>query len=286
MIIYQEGGLIMRDGFIKKGFVIGIIVLFIGVGVYPSIAVNLNTPNNENTSNELIEFPIQIFGYKGVKSYKISVTKQQYNEFQVLKERFKEDFENAYTMKESVDVYRNMVLSFKELGLLPEDMSIIEAEKLVMGPYYYLDKLGLLSDKITADKLFQPITGDDWELENNNCFISGKSIESMCRTDSPLIPGLIWILTGLWIGEIYYGINIGPPWNTTYPATGWINTRNILKKWKYEGDFYGRISFAPYFGLYIGVKGFTGMLFYYTEYMVDGCYYYGYAKKVKIGSSS
>ena len=36
----------MKTDYVKKGLVIGIIFLFIGAGVYPAIAVNLNTSIN------------------------------------------------------------------------------------------------------------------------------------------------------------------------------------------------------------------------------------------------
>jgi hypothetical protein len=40
------GGKNMVDKFVRKGLVIGIIFLFIGAGVYPAIAVKLNTSTN------------------------------------------------------------------------------------------------------------------------------------------------------------------------------------------------------------------------------------------------
>lgn len=284
----------MGDRLVRKGLVVGIIVLFIGAGIYPAIAFKINLLINSitYTSNELIEFPMQIFGLKGVKSYKISVTKQQYDDFQVLIKRFKEDFENADTMKESVRIYRDMVVSLNELGLLPKGMSIRDAEKLVLGPYYYLDKLALLSDKIIADEPQQSITGNDWELENTVCLISGNSYGSGPNYgDSSPFSDIIYILTGfrLWIGDIYYGFNVYSN-NNSVPAEGWIHTHGLKGKWTHEGQFYGKIrnvniSYEDK-TLLIGIKDFRGICIgYYDDWEGFGSYHYGYAKRVKISDS-
>ena len=50
----------MGNKLVKKGLAIGIIVLFIGVGIYPSIAIKNKISTTENTSGELIKISVQL----------------------------------------------------------------------------------------------------------------------------------------------------------------------------------------------------------------------------------
>jgi hypothetical protein len=275
-----EGDKNMRDVLVRKVLVIGIIVLFIGIGVYPAIAENLSTSTNENISDKLVKVPVQIFGHNGFKSYKLSITKQQYDDFQVLKEKFKKDFEKADTMKKSVVVYRNMVLSLDKLGLLPEGMSIVEAEKLVLGPYYYLDKLGLLSDKKFVDDSQQNPEKID-HYYNSHCQLTWDSSNWWSYIWLPDYDyfGVILQILGIFFNKIAFGVNYGtlpdePPDN---PSVGWIHARSSQHEWVYNGTFWGGIGITDEpFGVYYfkGVNGFFG-------YRVDG-YIFGNAKTVHI----
>lgn len=50
----------MGNKLVKKGLAIGIIVLFIGAGIYPSIAIKNKMLTTENISDELIKIPVQL----------------------------------------------------------------------------------------------------------------------------------------------------------------------------------------------------------------------------------
>ena len=267
----------MKTGYVKKGLVVWIIVLFIGAGVYPTIAINNIMSTNENTSDELVKIPVQMFGLNGVKSYKKSITKQQYNELQILKESFKEDFENADSMKESVKVYRDMVLSLNELGLLPDGISVKDVEKLVLGHYYYLDKLGVLSDKIIVDDPQQDTAGI---YKNRFCQLTWASSNWWCYLRIPDF--LIYDSMNWWLGIFMYRIAFGRDYRHAYEpppesSIGWINARSSRQEWKYNGTFWGELDRdgGAYESVYYkGVHGFFG-------YSIDG-YIFGYARIVCI----
>ncbi len=268
----------MKTDFVKKGLVIVIVVLFVCVGISSAVAIKINISTNENTSDEFVKVPVQTFGLNGAKSYKKSITQQQYNELQILKERFKENFENADTMKESVGVYRDMVVSLNELRLLPDGISVKDVEKLVLGPYYYLDKLGLLSNKIIVDDSQQNDVGAyrlwfcqlTWAASNWWDYIMYPDFDEL---------GFILRQLGFFLNKIAFGRNFNKDWQPPHESSiGWIQARNLLYEWKYDGTFWGGLDYLiePVYNVYYykSVHGFFG-------YNIDGCIF-GYARKVAI----
>jgi hypothetical protein len=50
----------MGDKLDRKGLIVGIIILFIGAGIYPAIAIKNKMLTTENISDELIKIPVQL----------------------------------------------------------------------------------------------------------------------------------------------------------------------------------------------------------------------------------
>ncbi len=61
-----------RNNLIKKGVVVAVILLFIGLAFAPSIDANVSKASLED---ELVEITTELYGIKGVKSYYVKPIK-------------------------------------------------------------------------------------------------------------------------------------------------------------------------------------------------------------------
>jgi hypothetical protein len=234
-----------------KTFVVGVIVLFIGVAIQPAIAEVSFEPNN----SELVETTITICKFSGIKEHTLMLTQKQADELDSFLNDFKFKLDNALNESETINVYDDMIISLDELGLLPDYLTVDEAQQLVTGRNH------LLSGNKLPSKLF----------DNSNffCLVSGEANESASFLRLFRIPVRIG-------GIIYFGTHTEfHPISgeiMSFPAiehsTGWIKTYGILGHKEWNGDFYGGIFnivisvVALEFFTYghVGVVGFTGIL--------------------------
>jgi hypothetical protein len=262
----------------KRIIVIGIICIFLLTSLNSISAKEINSNLEEKASNpESVEIPVKIFGDYGVNTYKIQLTQQEKADFDSIIEEFKSDLESAKTLKKTIKIYHNMVVSLDDFGMLPEGMNVKRVQRLVTGRFNIFNNIGFFSNKIIADKSQQP-SGDIFE--NSNCLVSGSSTESGPYNPYLFVGWIRWLiysLTGFWIGPIYYGW-YSPLSGFWEFANGWIKTHSLQKKWDYEGNFVGYLDWdgTDKMGYYIGITGFIGMCY--------GDYYFGTARHVKIGT--
>jgi len=235
-----------------------------------------NSVTEKSPTYELIEVSLQFFGSNGNEKYKKQLTQEEKNDLDDLFNKFKSDLENATTLRETIKVYHNMIVSLNDYDLLPKGMRVKSTQRLVTSSLNFVDKIRLSSNKIIVDESKQP-SGEIFE--NYNCLVSGSSIVTGIPRHGQIFRILMNELTGIWIGDIYQG------WYSALSqlydfAKGWINTFSLRKKWNYEGDFIGYIDYIGSFeiGYYIGISGFVGICY-------DDEYYFGIARHVKIGTA-
>jgi hypothetical protein len=299
----------MKTNILNKGLAVGIILLFIGVAVAPSINISVVKASNDN---DLVEVTTHACGIQGFGNHTVKLTKQQYQNLEQYLVDFRARLNQTTTREEAVPIFKEAVVELDKYGLLPKGMSVGRAQRLVTRPYQntklvkYVEKLSNKSEKSLLQE------------GNKLCLIYGKS-QSNTYFQGPVsraICDVLYILAEIssnmgpyfyllcvipatmsvvfseflrdlpYIGAIiYYGKFAGSPmteWDY-YPAEGniWTNGLYGIKNW--SGQFYGKLPSLRLIGFlsmyYPGVNGFTGIRLYFNS----SDFYFGSALNVNVG---
>ena len=114
----------------RKWVVFGIILLFIGVAVAPSITISVVKASN---NDDLVEVTTLACGIKGYRDTTVKITRQQARELDQLFESLNRKLDTAISREESVHIYHEATIELSMYGLLPQGMTIDQAQHLVMG---------------------------------------------------------------------------------------------------------------------------------------------------------
>jgi hypothetical protein len=111
-----------------KWLAIGIILLFVGVTIAPTINFQVV---KASTDNDLVEVTTQACGIKGYRDTTVKLTREQVNEIDLLFESINNKLNNATSKEESVRIFQNAIIELDKYGLLPRGMNIEQAQRLV-----------------------------------------------------------------------------------------------------------------------------------------------------------
>ena len=112
----------------KKILVAGVILLFIGVAVAPSINLNVVKASNDN---DLVEVTTQANGIQGYGNTTVKLTREQYQNLEQYLVEFRARLNQTTTREEAVPIFKDAVVELDKYGLLPKGMSIERAQHLV-----------------------------------------------------------------------------------------------------------------------------------------------------------
>ncbi len=270
----------------KKLLVVGVIVLFLGLAVAPSINANVSK------ESELVEITTEICGLGGGK-HTVQLTQEEAEEVEQLFENIRLQLNESTSREEAKEIFNKAIVELDKYGLLG-GLSVKQAQRLITG---------MFQTQRFFNRMF-PRTLD--ENENKFCLIAGMTSDTHFEGIGALffekLNDIFWAygLIGYSIFEIfailnpipfYYRINLGHEYfvfegeSEYYYSYGWIFTigSNGIKiyKRKMEGDLPIQGSFLylggglSHIGYFPGVVGFTGI-------KIDSFLYLGYAHWVKI----
>jgi len=274
----------------KKLLVVGVIVLFLGLAIAPSINANVSKASIES---ELVEITTEVCGINGVKPNTVSLSKEDAEE--KLIDDIERRLDNVETREETVEIFNEAVVELDKYGLLG-GLSVKQAQRLVTGGYQ-----NLLVKRIFGNIFHKYIDNFD----NVICLISGETSETRfirpilrflygMMSIVPVILLPMFMIIGLI--DIYFGNTVFSPlkiggciafgsydyYRPSYTgAKGWLHTNGMsgIKDW--EGSFRGLISSFHHIDhiVYVGVVGFIGIKL-FKEF--DSYYYLGSALGVKV----
>jgi len=278
----------MNKGSCRKGIVFGIIFLFFSVGVQPAFA-ELSFDSDES---ELVEYTVQVGDIK----HNVVLSSKQAKELENLKDCTKAKLNEVTTIKETSHIFDETVVSLNELGMIPDGMSVEDAQRMVKGNNRFpmieilLNRLngrnlGIFDDE---SNLFCLIVG-----ETSNTYFYPISIRLILQLyQLPyiltfIISQLSYLLLSplilLWLkSPIVFGNNaiLGNKDGMIHsPSRGWIRTIGLNGINIWDGKFFGNIPLNDV--SCIGIRGFTGLSIYNDPDYSD-CFYLGYATQVKL----
>jgi hypothetical protein len=287
----------------RKGLAVGIILLFLGVAIAPSINFNVVKASNDN---DLIEVTTQACGIEGYENTTVKLTRQQYQNLEQYLVDFRARLNQTSTRDEAIPIFKEAVVELNKYGLLPKGMSVEQAQRLVTGPYQNtkllkcLEKLSnepcLISGEARGYTYFQgPVSRAIWVVlyilaEISLNFNMGPLFYLLSIIPATMSVVFSEFLRNLpYIGAIiYYGVSYSNPMTgeTWYnPAEGNIRAIGSFGTRQWNGAFYGKLSSLALWGflsvLYPGVNGFTGLKLYLNQ--TD--FYFGFALNVNVGPS-
>ena len=170
----------------KEILAVGFIVVFLSVAILPQ--VTLHTVKAV-TQNDGVEVTTQVRGIPGYNETTVLLTREQYKELDRYLVRFKAGLNQTSTRDDAVCLFNDAVIQLKTYGLLPQGMSVAEAQRLVTGGYKKQLKTdwmkSSLQDSLNSFCLFAAITKG--VIDYNIWVIAGGFLSSFIAYDSPLI---------------------------------------------------------------------------------------------------
>jgi hypothetical protein len=297
--------------------IVSVTLLFIGVAIMPNITVNVPAASEENN---LVKITTHILDTTAETTVTAQLTERQFQLVRAVFDDLKIRLSTAKTAEETQRIFNDTIIELDRYNLLPEDMSIEQAQRLVNRASTY--------QKIIAplQRISQNIQAETTEgtLQNSFCSVAGNTSNThFAKLAKRTALRLYYIIdfntgnaplnkvaTGLFVvfNEIaklnqkilrQNGSHLGvciylgnyhyapyPDWLS--PAQGWISTNGINGKQNITGSFWGQTmtgGWQPQVDWYMnytwrGCLGFTGLIL-YTD--TDTAYYLGSALSVNVG---
>ena len=236
---------------------------------------------------EFVEIVIEICAMDETQENILQLPVQDAMELEIIFEDMKSKLDTAITREETVVIFNDAVVSLNEFGLLPDDMSVKEAQQLVTNGNH---------EAITLNKINDRIQPDNNEDENFDCFIVGKtSSTTFIKTGlhilfQNVLPILILSNTTIAFGYDGWSWGGGSGDYFREPANGWVWTNGVngIKTWN-EDSLWGNLGSYYYtsggwvwyeYWFHKGATGFTGIR---IKGLSDS-YFFGTASHVSLSS--
>ncbi|HWR27885.1 MAG TPA: hypothetical protein VN377_05565 [Candidatus Thermoplasmatota archaeon] len=247
----------MKDTYVKKGLVVSVILLFIGVAVAPFINQSVVKASSDD---DLVEITTQACGIQGYGNNTVKLTREQYQDLEAYLVEFRARLNQTSTREDAVPIFKEAVVELDKYGLLPRGMSVETAQRLILKKYKMMDEFGSRNKSLNI---------------NLGCLVAGKvDFEIGFYGRLFLLLSRIWFLTFplmlmLYIlslvnpvslgGVITFGSHTIYQHGSQYlPAVGWVTALGILGQQHWNHSFYGKIS-----PIQILVKGGDQIVYYY-----------------------
>ena len=238
-------------------FALGVILLFAGVSIAPSINFTIVKASIEN---DLVEVTTQACGIKGFGNTTVKLTREQYQDLEQYLAGFRARLNQTTTREEAVPIFKEAVVELDKYGLLPKEMSVEQARKLVTSLYQNPNLM------IYQKKLLQNHLSAQENYSNFLCLIAGQTdhttFESMGGVLFNKIEGsthsfwlyafstylyvfftlLCWINLLAVVNRINLGYYFYDDYGS-YPvqASGWVTTIGLVGVKNFQGNLQGAL---------------------------------------------
>ena len=255
----------------KKLFAIVIIFLFIGVAIAPSINSSVVKASNDN---DFVEVTSQAYGIQGFENTTVKLTKQQDQDLEQYLVDFRARLNQTTTREEAVPLFKDAVVELNRYGLLPEGMSVEQAQKLVTIGYQVQH----------APNIFNKSS----ILNSTNYFCLFAGIFDNAYDDN------IWSRLLVFFNDLYYKIAF--PGNPLLYICLFFEilfgSMTLFKPWRFMNNVYVTGAVKFFFSVGLGgiklgklniseIEGFTGLkIVLFLHYSYYRAFYLGFALNI------
>jgi len=251
----------------RKCLAIGIIFLFIGVAITPSINFNIVKASHDK---DLVEVTTQACGINGFEDTSVKLTREQYQNLERYLVEFKTRLNLTTTKEEAVPIFMEAVVELNKYGLLPERMSVERAHRLVTG--WYQKSI----EKVLNNRYHEIVPN----LLNTFCLLY-LDVTGPSSPDIPFVivycPLVILLLPLVWIFELFSGI-VGYIYDVTQSTP--LKLLNIISI-NAISDFYSFglkfLVMKTHSDTSLSLVGYTGLM---LRLSTDKAYFFGFALAV------
>lgn len=249
--------------FFNKTFIIGIIILFLGVSISPSLNASINEKLTNNINNH---------GLGQVVKFKVTEFKSDGTTEKTVVEMTIKDAKELETKLKNMKAYEDKLSLYKRYGLIPEDVTL---EQLKVGMIEKAKRNGLTEEKL--NQLIEGIFSQrNYSLElNQMCYVSVTQ-KSYLR----LLFGLSLITRAInayiWSKlDLDFYVPSIDLLNTHLGFYNDINAKNGLSDDIYYESFFGVVAMLCFVGYYVHES--DSMLFWFFPFLTHTDSWFGYA---------
>jgi len=188
-----------------------VILLFIGVAVQPVIIADVS---NESNDSEKVEITVEICEIDKTYNHSMMLTLEQACELSGIIDSFEKKINRATTFEETNKITSDLAVSLNEYGLLPEDLSVEGAKKIITCNNLHM-KINRFMEKISR----RNNNNNSPEIINSLCVIYASIFNKPTVTiDFNLLMPISFLFLALYVlvdGFYYYKSN-------NSPILGWL----------------------------------------------------------------
>jgi len=246
----------------------GIIFLFIGVAVVPSIDFSVVKASDDNN---LVEVTSQTCGIQGFNDTTVKLTKQQYQDLERYLVDFRARLNQTTTRAEAVPIFKEAVVEMNKYGLMPKGMSVEQAQCLITGQ---MKK----ENRSIFFQRFPLSSNNNFSSYNILCLIAGETNNTFTHRGFTILLWYVcrWIVDLLLFSYGYFGVllalvisipliylwiiittinNINPLalfdlitvgyfdyWHGAIYGNGWVQSFGLLGSKKINGNLMGAFT--------------------------------------------
>ena len=157
----------MKKSLYKKGLIFGIIALFVGVSIAPSLNAS------ESKDNELFEITTEIFGLNS-GNHAVYLTKEELTEIEQLIDDIEKRLNEADTREKAVEIFKEALAELDEYDLL-KGLSIKQIERIVNRYNGNLKLAGFFN------RFFMNEINEENDVDNILCLVSTSVVDAYSR---------------------------------------------------------------------------------------------------------
>jgi len=156
----------------RKWLGVGIILLFIGVSVAPSINHSVVKASQDDN---LVEVTTQACGIQGYGDTTVKLTREQYQNLEQYLVDFRARLNQTSTREEAVPIFKEAVMELSKYGLLPKGMSVEQAQNLIIDKPFCQNKIISQFEKLISH------SKNNNSNQNFLCLVTGKTTNTIMK---------------------------------------------------------------------------------------------------------
>jgi len=180
-----------KNCLLRKGGAVAAILFCIGVVISPGLTGCIVSAASKRNS---VEVTVEVCGVGGYRPYAVSLTKPHYEMITRYLDGLMERLDRARSQDDAIRLFHEAVVELNTYGLLPERMSVSEAQRIVNGWFYPAKTSPALGNSIVEkwikpqDEKGKPI------VKNSFCALSAVATKTPGYATPLIIPiGLLLV---------------------------------------------------------------------------------------------